>query len=240
MAGPSPALVASREADAAAASAVKALQSNGQLEVARERYAELVARHQRRAARIAYHYLRDGAEADEAVQDAFVKAYQHLASFREELPFDVWFTRILINGCLDRIKARTRRERWLLPMTGKVGGRGTAVQAAEAGSTERDVTERVAAGGLSPEQTLLGRERRREIATALSKLPERQRSVFVLSHVEGRTSREVSALTGLNESTVRVHLFRAIRKLRTLLAPANSDTAAGASGELKGKRRVTS
>ena len=71
-------------------------------------------------------------------------------------------------------------------------------------------------------------------------LPERQRSVFVLSHVEGRTSREVSALTGLNESTVRVHLFRAIRKLRTLLAPANSDTAAGASGELKGKRRVTS
>jgi len=240
MAAPSPALVASREADAAAASAVKALQSNGQLEVARERYAELVARHQRRAARIAYHYLRDGAEADEAVQDAFVKAYQHLASFREELPFDVWFTRILINGCLDRIKARTRRERWLLPMTGKVGGRGTAVQAAEAGSTERDVTERVAAGGLSPEQTLLGRERRREIAAALSKLPERQRSVFVLSHVEGRTSREVSALTGLNESTVRVHLFRAIRKLRTLLAPANSDTAAGASGELKGKRRVTS
>jgi RNA polymerase sigma-70 factor (ECF subfamily) len=241
MAGPSPALVAAREADAAAASAVKALQGNGQLEEARERYAELVARHQRRAARIAYHYLRDAAEADEAVQDAFVKAYQHLASFREELPFDVWFTRILINGCLDRIKARTRRERWLLPMTGRAGGRGgtAAVQAAEAGP-ERDVTERVAAGGLSPEQALLGRERRREIAAALSKLPERQRSVFVLSHVEGRTSREVSALTGLNESTVRVHLFRAIRKLRTLLAPANSDTAAGASGELKGKRRVTS
>jgi len=239
MAGPSPALVASREADATAASAVKALQSNGQLEEARERYAELVGRHQRRAARIAYHYLRDAAEADEAVQDAFVKAYQHLASFREELPFDVWFTRILINGCLDRIKARTRRERWLLPMSGRGGMRGgtLSVQAADAGSTERDLTERVAAGGLSPEQALLGRERRREIATALSKLPERQRSVFVLSHVEGRTSREVSALTGLNESTVRVHLFRAIRKLRTLLA---TDTAAAAPGELKGKRRVNS
>ena len=50
------------------------------------------------------------AEADEAVQDAFVKAYSHLSTFREELPFEVWFTRILINGCLDRIKARTRRE----------------------------------------------------------------------------------------------------------------------------------
>src|SRR5262245_30236864 len=232
MAGPSPALVASREADAAAASAVKALQSTGQLEEARERYAELVARHQRRAARIAYHYLRDGAEADEAVQDAFVKAYQHLASFREELPFDVWFTRILINGCLDRIKARTRRERWLLPMTGRVGS-----ASADAGPAEREMTERVPAGGLSPEEALLGRERRRAIAAALAKLPERQRSVFVLSHVEGRTSREVSALTGLNESTVRVHLFRAIRKLRGMLA---NDHVAAAPGELKGRRRVTS
>jgi RNA polymerase sigma-70 factor (ECF subfamily) len=236
MAGTSPALVAAREADSAAASAVKALQADGQLEEARERYAELVARHQRRASRIAYHYLRDAAEADEAVQDAFVKAYQHLASFREELPFDVWFTRILINGCLDRIKARTRRERWILPMSGKAGGRTSAP--GEGAGAERDVTERVPAGGLSPEQALLGRERRREIANALGKLPERQRSVFVLSHVEGRTSREVSALTGLNESTVRVHLFRAIRKLRTLLA--SDEPAAAAPGELKGKRRVTS
>src|SRR5215510_2571056 len=231
MSGPSAALAAAREADASAASAVKGLQAAGQLAEARERYAELVARHQRRAARIAYHYLRDAAEADEAVQDAFVKAYQHLASFREELPFDVWFTRILINGCLDRIKARTRRERWLVPMAARplsATGEGPAA--------ERDVTERVPAGGLSPEETLLGRERRREIAAALARLPERQRSVFVLSHVEGRTSKEVSALTGLNESTVRVHLFRAIRKLRALL----THDVSAAQAELKGKRRVTS
>ena len=101
--------VPGREADSAAASAVKALQADGRHAEARDRFAELVARHQRRAARIAFHYLRDAAEADEAVQDAFIKAYSHLATFREELPFEVWFTRILINGCLDRIKARTRR-----------------------------------------------------------------------------------------------------------------------------------
>jgi RNA polymerase sigma-70 factor, ECF subfamily len=231
MAGTSSALVAAREADAAAASAVKSLQAAGELAGARDRYAELVARHQRRAGRIAYHYVRDAAEADEAVQDAFVKAYQHLGSFREELPFDVWFTRILINGCLDRIKARTRRERWIVPLAARA-----ASHAGDGGTMERDVTERVAAPGLSPEATLLGRERRREIAAALARLPDRQRSVFVLSHVEGRTSKEVSALTGLNESTVRVHLFRAIRKLRALLA----HDAAGAPEELKGKRRVTS
>ena len=220
MAGPSPSLVAAREADAVAASAVKAMQAAGAQADARERYAELVARHQRRAGRIAYHYLRDAAEADEAVQDAFVKAYQHLGSFREELPFDVWFTRILINGCLDRIKARTRRERWLVSMP-------------ESSPAQPDFAERMASGGPSPEAQLLARERRQQVAAALAKLPERQRSVFMLSHYEGCTSREVSALTGLNESTVRVHLFRAIRKLRTLLATDAEHQ--GLAGE---KRRV--
>src|SRR5690606_27302926 len=83
---------------------------------ARERYADVVERHQRRASRIALHYLRDAADADEAVQDAFVKAFTHIGSYKEEWPFEVWFTRILINGCLDRLKARRRRDRWVVPM----------------------------------------------------------------------------------------------------------------------------
>src|SRR5829696_1750234 len=135
-----------READSAAASAVKAMQADGRHAEARERYAELVARHQRRAARIAYHYLRDGAESDEAVQDAFVKAYSHLSTFREELPFEVWFTRILINGCLDRIKARTPRERWMVSMPESAPG-------------DRDFAERTAGHGPSPEDLVLARER---------------------------------------------------------------------------------
>lgn len=202
-----------READSAAASAVKAAQAEGRHADARERYAELVGRHQRRAARIAFHYLRNAAEADEAVQDAFVKAYSHLSTFREELPFEVWFTRILINGCLDRIKARTRRERWMTSMPDGPGG-------------ERDFAERMPGRGPSPEDQLLSRERRQQLAEAITKLPDRQRAVFMLSHYEGCTSREVSAMTGLNESTVRVHLFRAVRKLRVLLGEG-----AGRSGE---------
>lgn len=196
---PAPA-VASREADVHAAGAVKALRLSGDHAAARDRFAELVARHQRRASRIAFHYLRDAAEADEAVQDAFVKAYSHLTSFREELPFEVWFTRILINGCLDRIKARGRRERLIVPLE-------------DAGDAAPVPVSR----GLSPEAALLSRERRRTLAAALAKLSERQRVVFVLSQYEGHTAREVSAITGLNESTVRVHLFRAIRRLRRLL-----------------------
>lgn len=223
MTGAQAAGLPSREADSQAASTVKALQAEGRHAEARERYAELVARHQRRAGRIAYHYMRDAAEADEAVQDAFVRAYSHLSTFREELPFEVWFTRILINGCLDRIKARKRRERWIVPMP-------------ESASGQTAFAERVPGRGPSPEDQLLARERRQKLAAVLARLPERQRSVFMLSHYEGCTSREVSALTGLNESTVRVHLFRAIRKLRNLLAADGEGVHPGTAGE---KRRVT-
>jgi RNA polymerase sigma-70 factor, ECF subfamily len=207
--------VNAREADARVAVDVKAHQAAGRLDLARERFAELVTRHQRRASRIAFHYMRNVADADEAVQDAFIKSYMHIGTFREELPFEVWLTRILINGCLDRLKQRRRRERWIAP------------PALDASGVERDPAEYLATRGPSPEDQLLAAERRQQLDAALSQLPERQRLVFMLSHFEGRTSREVSAMTGLNESTVRVHLFRAIRRLRALLAGGSKQAPPG-------------
>jgi RNA polymerase sigma-70 factor, ECF subfamily len=182
---------------------IRGLLDRGEIDTARDRFADLVARHQRRALRIAYQYLRDAADADEAVQDAFVKVFTHIGSYREAWPFEVWFTRILINGCLDRRKARARRERWFAP-------------ADEGGANEARAT----VGGtapLDPEARLLARERRVKLATAIDRLDGRQRTVFMLCHYGDCTPREVSAITGLNESTVRVHLFRAARKLRGLL-----------------------
>src|SRR5262245_64193559 len=81
---------------------IRQLVERGDLDEARELFAGLVEAHQRRALRIAYQYLRDASEADEAVQDAFVKVFTHIGSYRKAWPFEVWFTRILINGCLDR------------------------------------------------------------------------------------------------------------------------------------------
>src|SRR3954470_22092535 len=101
---------------------IRRLVEAGHLMEARERFAGLVEAHQRRASRIAYQYLRDLSEADEAVQDAFAKVFSHIGSYREAWPFEVWFTRILINGCLDRRKARARRERWLVPTGDHSGG----------------------------------------------------------------------------------------------------------------------
>jgi RNA polymerase sigma-70 factor (ECF subfamily) len=181
---------------------IRDLVHRDQLDEARERFGELVTLHQRRASRIAYQYLRDASETDEAVQDAFVKVFSHIGSYREAWPFEVWFTRILINGCLDRRKARSRRERWF------VGGEVSAADEARV-STAR--------GRSDPEHILLARERRARVAAAVDRLDGRQRTVFMLSQYGDCTPREISAMTGLNESTVRVHLFRAARKLRALL-----------------------
>lgn len=183
---------------------VQALVGQGNLDQARERFAEVVARQQRRASRIAYHFLRDGAEADDAVQDAFLKVFAHIATYRPELPFEVWFTRILINGCLDRQKARMRRARWLVPVGSRDGNEGRPV-------------ETFASATPSPEEALQHRERQQRVRRAIGMLQGRQRDVFVLCHLDGRDTREVATLLGLNESTVRVHLFRAVHKLRSLL-----------------------
>src|SRR6185436_11812617 len=102
--------------DSQLAAEIKGLVAGGERDAARERFGELVAHQQRRAVRIAYHYLRDAHDADEAVQDAFLKVFTHIATYREDYPFEVWFTRILVNGCLDMRKARARRMRWVLPV----------------------------------------------------------------------------------------------------------------------------
>jgi RNA polymerase sigma-70 factor, ECF subfamily len=187
--------------DSLVAGEIKALVVAGQRDAARERFAELVALQQRRAARIAYHYLRDAHDADEAVQDAFVKVFTHITTYREELPFEVWFTRILVNGCLDLRKARARRLRWSLPMT----------PAPDAAPVEPP------SPGQTPEDRLVASDRARQITAAVDQLPDRQRTVFTLCQIGEQSTGEVSQALGLSEATVRVHLFRAIRKLRKLL-----------------------
>ena len=204
--GPRPASAPARSKDSELAGAIKALVVNGDRDAARERFADLVASQQRRAVRIAYHYLRDAHDADEAVQDAFVKVFTHITSYREDLPFEVWFTRILVNGCLDMRKARARRLRWALPL---------------APATEAPASEPVA-NHPSAEDRLVSSERAREIAAAVEQLPDRQRTVFTLCHLGEQSTAEVSQALGLSEATVRVHLFRAIRKLRTLLSRERS------------------
>jgi RNA polymerase sigma-70 factor (ECF subfamily) len=205
----SPAQTARVRRDSDVAAAVKALVLAGDREAAREKFSDLVATQQRRAVRIAYHYLRDAYDADEAVQDAFVKVFTHITTYREDLPFEVWFTRILVNACLDIGKARTRRLRWVMP---------------SAAPHDSSVPDPVAPQP-GPEARLMSSERARQIAAAIEQLPDRQRAVFTLCHIAEQSTSEVSAALGVSEATVRVHLFRAIRRLRKILASPAREVA---------------
>lgn len=196
------------------AAEARELMAAGEVEAARERYGSIVDVLQRRANRLALYYLRNVADADEAVQDAFVKAYVHLDSYNPALSFDVWFLRILVNGCLDRVKARTRRSRWMVAF-GDLGPPGTF--------DEPDTP----ADEPTPEDTLLRAERADQLTQAIATLPDRQRTVVLLSQLDGRSTREVSQITGLNESTVRVHLFRALRRLRGAIGRPAEDVGGG-------------
>lgn len=198
-----PAVTTPLSSDSLLAVEIRELMERGNQDAARARFDTLVKVHQRRASRLAFQYLRDASEADEAVQDAFVKVFTHLTSYREIWPFEVWFTRILINGCLDRRKARARRHR--------------RFSASEVTAAEEARASAAVPGGENGEEQLLARERRARLAAAIDRLAGRQRTVFTLCHYGDYTPREVSAMTGLKESTVRVHLFRAARKLRGLL-----------------------
>ena len=184
----------------AVAGDVKALLEAGRRDEAAERFGDLVSIWQRRAVRLAYYYLANAADADEAVQDAFVKVYAHMTSFRADLPFDAWFTRILVNTCLDRLKGRRRTP-----------GAGPAdVQAA-------DALDAMPSHEPSPERRLLAESAWQSVAAAVRSLPARQREAFVLCHLEEASPRDAAEALGMNAATVRVHLFRALRKLRGVL-----------------------
>jgi len=176
---------------------VKALAAAGDAAAARERFAELISTQQARANRIAFAYLRNAADADEVVQDAFVRVYTHIGEYREELGLEQWFTRILVNRCVDAVRARRRREARVSPLL-----------------LERDL---IPARTEPPDRRLHGIRWREAVTRALRYLPDRQRVVFAMCHYEGRSSSEIAALLGMREATVRVHLFRAVRKLRASL-----------------------
>jgi RNA polymerase sigma-70 factor, ECF subfamily len=198
----------SRQADPSASPAsqlaaeIKRLVLAGERDLARERFGALVTLLQRRALRVAFHYLRNPADADEAVQDAFVKVFLNIEQYKDDLSFDVWFMRILVNASLDRLKARNRHHRLVTPV-----------------ADEQDdwSIQQVPASEPSSERRLLARERWAQVAREVAALPDRQRLVFTLSHVDEQTPGEIAAATGMSPATVRVHLFRALRKLRSVL-----------------------
>lgn len=158
-------------------------------------FEELVRRYQESAFRAAYLILRDAADAEDASQEAIVKAYRALRSFREGSAFRPWLLKIVVNQSLTMLKSRKRRTQ-------------VAEQAAiEAGSPVYNIDD-----------TVIDRERARLIWQALSSLKEQERVVVYLRYFLALPERELAEYLGCAPGTVKSRLHRALAKLREVVA----------------------
>jgi RNA polymerase sigma-70 factor (ECF subfamily) len=153
-------------------------------------YELIMRRYNQRLYRIARAILRDDAEAEDVMQDAYVRAYQHLHQFAASAPFSVWLTRIAVHEALGRLRLRKRNPQ--LDDT----------------EHEGELSMNVVETSPNPEQTASRAELGQLLEEALLDLPERYRTVVMLRDVEELSTSETAEVLDLTEHNVKVRLHR--------------------------------
>lgn len=148
-------------------------------------FSELIRRHRAAVYRTAWRLSGDHADADDLSQEAFVKAYRALGSFRGESKFSTWLMRIVMN----------------LAFTARQSRRP---------SVSIDEVREIASGGPPADQAVLGRQ----VRAAVEMLPPRQRQVLLLKVYEGLKFQEIADLAGISVGTAKATFFHAVRSLR--------------------------
>lgn len=169
--------------------------------------AALMRRHNRRLFRAARSILRDDAEAEDALQEAYLRAYRALGGFRAESDLSTWLVRIVVNEALSRLRERRRRS----GVVALAGDRIAENARADDDAISEDRTMR-------PEDQALRADLRRILEARIDALPDAFRSVFVLRAVEEMSVDETAQCLGLEAATVRTRHFRARAMLREALA----------------------
>ena len=160
-------------------------------------YEVLMRRYNQRIYRIALTILRNDAEAEDVMQEAYVRAYQHLGEFAGEAKFSTWLTKIAVHEALARVRKQAHR-----------GGPQSA------SDESPDIMDRVRSAERDPEAQTYDRELRMVLERAIDALPDNYRSVFVLRIVEGLDSEDTAEALGIGVETVKTRLHRARAMLR--------------------------
>jgi len=170
-------------------------------------FEELVRHYDNAVLRLALHLTGSEHDAQDVYQEAFLKAYKNVGSFRFECSFYTWLYRIVTNLCLDHLRKRQVRKE-------------DAPVAVDPEGQEYDLLDQVpdARAANNPERDLMRRELGTRISTALTKLTPRERMVFELKHYHGMRLRNVGEILNTTEETAKNTLFRATQKLRAALA----------------------
>ncbi len=178
-----------------------------------EAFSELVRRYDRNVFRIAQHITHNEEDAQDVVQDAFLKAYQNLGQFQEQSKFYTWLVRIAVNEALMRLRKRRN---------GRIVSLDEEVETAE-GTMPREVAD----WSPNPEQLYGQSELGDILRKTIQGLPPGFRTVFVLRDVEGLSTEETADMLGLSVPAVKSRLLRARLQLRERLAKYFKSTKNG-------------
>jgi RNA polymerase sigma-70 factor (ECF subfamily) len=169
-----------------------------------EAFRTLVERHSRAVYRLAHRMTGSPSDAEDVVQETFLKAYKQLSRFESRANFSTWLHRIAVNCSIDLIRSRPHRE------TGHDAPDLEVMAGAEAPT---DAAPR------TPERLMLSTEVQERINDAMSGLSARERAAFVLRHFEGHSIDDISRSLGLKTNATKHSIFRAVRKMRAALEP---------------------
>ncbi len=168
----------------------------------------LVERYGRKIFRLAYRMTGNEQDAEDVVQETFLRAYRRLDQFESRANFGTWLYRIAVNSSLDLRRSPQRQEEY---RTADPGHPDTA------GCSEE--TLRLASSEPTPDRLAFSTEVRRELTRALARLSAKERAAFVLRHFEGMSIEEIGRVLGLRSNATKNNIFRAVRKLRERLEP---------------------
>jgi RNA polymerase sigma-70 factor (ECF subfamily) len=172
----------------------------------------IIRRYNQLLYRVSCSILKNDAEAEDVMQEAYVRAYEHLEQFEGRAQFRTWLTRIAVHEALARAG---RRKRFY------------AIDSPD-DHLDGDLMDHFSTTGRSPEQQAANSELRHLLENAIERLPDLYRCVFMLRDVEQMSVEEVGRILNLSESTVKVRLHRARRALRKAITESTGQQLAGA------------
>ena len=174
----------------------------------RDAYRVLVERHSHSVFRLAYRMTGNRHDAEEVVQEAFLRGYQKLSQFAARANFGTWVYRIAANYAIDRMRQRQKED-----------ARRETPRVEDGDGMDNDLVNRVQDEAPTPERLTQSLELRKQMEQALAALSEAERTAFVMRHWEGCGIEEIAGVLKSSSSAAKNTVFRAVQKLRHALQP---------------------
>ena len=165
----------------------------------------LVERHGRNVFRLAFRMTGNETDAEDIVQETFLRAFKQIQRYESRSSFGTWLYRIAANCSLDLIRVRKTRNE--------------ATAALPATEEEFDLMQKIASDAPGPDRLAVSREVQQRMASAMAELSQQERTAFVLRHFEGQSIEQISGILGVGGNAAKHSIFRAVQKLRRALEP---------------------